>query len=76
VSPKPRHTSHRYGADLLCSYCSLPMSFKSEPCGGPVEISRAEIRVRLEAERQDAVERRARATAAHFSELARLKRTR
>ena len=76
MSPKPRHTSHRYGADLLCSYCSLPMSFKSEPCGGPVEIGRAEIRVRLEAERVASCDRRAKITRDYFVDMTRARRTR
>ena len=73
---KPRLTAHHFGADMNCSNCGLSFQFKAEGCEGATSAGRLEIRRRLEAERQDAVERRARATAAHFAEIAKAQRTR
>jgi len=73
---KPRLTQHSFAEDLTCRECGLGFQFRHADCEGATEAGRLEIRRRLEAERQDAVERRARATAVHFAELAKARRTR
>ena len=67
---KPRLTAHHFGADMNCSNCGLSFQFKAEGCEGATSAGR------LEAERREAVDRRALATAMHFAELARLRKTR
>ena len=73
---KPRLTAHRYGADMLCSMCSLGFTYRHESCEGATSAGRAEIRRRLEAERQGAIQRQAEASARHFAELAQARRSR
>ena len=73
---KPRLTSHKYSRDMCCGLCGLGFQFRHADCEGSTSAGRLEIRRRLEAERQDAVQRQAEASAAHFAEIAKARRTR